>query len=67
MKVKSKAYKAPNTRWITKRGKNAQYSFTKSHKMDQNVGRDGRFPFIVPAIPYERFIMNLLYQQGFFE
>lgn len=57
----------PTKSWIKRRGKKAQYRGSKSQKLSVDLGRDGRYPFIVPAaIPYEKFISYRLITTGFF-
>lgn len=54
--------------WIKRRGRAAQYSFSKKRKLEQDLGRDGKFTFIVPAsIPYDKFIVYRLETTGFFK
>lgn len=61
MKVKRKAYKIPNKRWITQRGSDAQWSLLRAFRFDDKLGRTGNFAFRAPAIPYERFILKSLF------
>lgn len=61
MKVKHKHYKVPNTRWITKRGSDAQWGLLKRFRFDYKLGRKDSFAIRVPGIPYERFMMASLF------
>lgn len=65
MKVKRKAYKSLNNTWIAKRGSEAQWGLLRGFKFDDKLGRTGKHVIHVPAIPYERFIMHRLFEQGY--